>query len=222
MVVMIFLHTEQSVPGRVAATLSQLGHQVVLARPILGERLPVELDQVDGLVIMGGPMSVHDSEMRPEQRLVEQFLALGRPFLGICLGAQLLNLIQGGLVSRCPDGKVQMGWHPLQGLTDRYRPITSAYQWHSEWITPASAFDVTALDPEGRVQGIEAGQHWGVQFHPEADYDVRARWLARASHKLVGPGARPEDTHQVDGVRFDPPMERWLRSYLSDWLAQSG
>ena len=219
---MIFLHTEQSVPGRVAETLSHLGHRVILAHPVLGQPLPIALSEVDGLIVMGGPMSVHDSEMRPEQGLIEEFIALDRPFLGICLGAQLLNLIHGGTVGPAADGQVQMGWHSVQGLTPRLDGLRCVYQWHSEWMTPATSLRVTAVDEQQRTQAIECGPHWGVQFHPEANSDVRSRWLARASHKLVGPGAHPGHTHQQQGPRYDPEVARWLTQYLTDWLAQTG
>ncbi|MGB0958421.1 MAG: hypothetical protein ACPGUF_08105, partial [Litorivicinus sp.] len=64
---------------------------------------------------------------------------------------------------------------------------------------------------------VVSQSHHGVQFHPEADEDVRRRWLARAAHKLVGPGAHSASQHQEVGQHQDAKVTAWLADYLQHW-----
>lgn len=219
MKVLLFLHAEHSTAGRVGQILSELGHQVVEARPCIDGYLPISLDQADALVVFGGPMSVNDPEMADEQSLIEQFLKQQKPYLGICLGAQFLNRAYGGQVIRCPTGQVQMGWHPLGERDQLFADLDCVYQWHSEWIEPTDEFHVSCRDPQGRVQAIQNGVHWGLQFHPEVDDEMRQRWLDRAAYKLAGPGAKPAETHMTDAVKYEPTIEPWCKTFLIHWLS---
>ena len=218
MKILLFLHAEHSTAGRVGRILTELGHQVVEARPCIDGYLPIALEQADALVVFGGPMSVNDPEMASELTLIKQFLQQQKPYLGICLGAQFLNLAYGGQVTRCPTGQVQMGWHPLGERDRRFADLDWVYQWHSEWIDPADQFRIRCKDPQGRIQAIQNGVHWGIQFHPEVDNEMRQRWLDRAAHKLIGPGAKPAETHVTDAVEHEPSIEAWCKTFLIHWL----
>ena len=217
MKVLVLLHAAQSVPGRLAQSLAEQHCQVSVLRYCLGEPLPASLDAFDGLVVMGGPMSAHDPQLASERRLIDRFLATGKPYLGICLGAQLMNLAYGGRVAPCEDGQVQMGWHRIVPLSSKFERLDWVYQWHSDWIEPPSTLEVPARDARGRVQAVVNQSHHGVQFHPEADEDVRRRWLARAAHKLVGPGAHPASQHHEVGQHQDAKVTAWLADYLQHW-----
>ena len=218
MKILLFLHAEHSTAGRVGRILTELGHQVVEARPCIDGYLPIALEQADALVVFGGPMSVNDPEMASELTLIKQFLQQQKPYLGICLGAQFLNRAYGGQVVRCPTGQVQMGWHPLGERDRRFADLDWVYQWHSEWIDPADEFQIRCKDPQGRIQAIQNGVHWGIQFHPEVDNEMRQRWLDRAAHKLIGPGAKPAETHVTDAVEHEPSIEAWCKTFLIHWL----
>ena len=218
MKILLFLHAEHSTAGRVGRILTELGHQVVEARPCIDGYLPIALEQADALVVFGGPMSVNDPEMASELKLIKQFLQQQKPYLGICLGAQFLNRAYGGQVVRCPTGQVQMGWHPLGERDRRFADLDWVYQWHSEWIDPADEFRIRCKDPQGRIQAIQNGVHWGIQFHPEVDNEMRQRWLDRAAHKLIGPGAKPAETHVTDAVEHEPSIEAWCKTFLIHWL----
>ena len=218
MKILLFLHAEHSTAGRVGRILTELGHQVVEARPCIDGCLPIALEHADALVVFGGPMSVNDPEMASELTLIKQFLQHQKPYLGICLGAQFLNLAYGGQVIRCPTGQVQMGWHPLGERDRRFADLDWVYQWHSEWIDPADQFRIRCKDPQGRIQAIQNGVHWGIQFHPEVDNEMRQRWLDRAAHKLIGPGAKPAETHVTDAVEHEPSIEAWCKTFLIHWL----
>mgnify|MGYP003536151715 FL=1 len=90
--VLIVLHQETSTPGRVGNALRALGHPLDIRRPRFGDALPETLDRHAGAVIFGGPMSANDPDdfVRREIDWIEIPLRENRPFLGICLGAQML------------------------------------------------------------------------------------------------------------------------------------
>ena len=90
--VLVVLHQETSTPGRVGNALRALGHCLDIRRPRFGDSLPETLDAHAGAVIFGGPMSANDSDdyVTREIDWIEVPLREQRPFLGICLGAQML------------------------------------------------------------------------------------------------------------------------------------
>src|SRR5262245_2602824 len=90
--VLLGLHQETSTPGRVGNALRAVGHTLDIRRPRFGDALPETLDGHAGAVFFGGPMSANDSDeyVRREIDWIEIALREQRPFLGICLGAQML------------------------------------------------------------------------------------------------------------------------------------
>ncbi|TIO41942.1 MAG: GMP synthase, partial [Mesorhizobium sp.] len=98
--ILIVLHQETSSPGRVGHMLLEEGFDLDIRRPPLGEELPCTLDGHAGAVIFGGPMSANDQDefVRRETEWLEIPLKENRPFLGICLGAQMLARYLGGRV----------------------------------------------------------------------------------------------------------------------------
>lgn len=113
-----------------------------------GVKLP-RLADVDMLVLMGGPMSVHDSHELPwladEKQYLRRALALGKQVLGVCLGAQLIADALGAPVTR--NRYREIGWFPLQrqnGLPPALAALMpasmNAFHWHGEtFALPAGA-----------------------------------------------------------------------------------
>ena len=106
--VLIVLHQETSTPGRVGNALRALGHPLDIRRPRFGDPLPETLDGHAGAVIFGGPMSANDPDdyVRREIDWIAVPLREQRPFLGICLGAQMLARQLGARVAPHPEGRV--------------------------------------------------------------------------------------------------------------------
>ena len=90
--ILLILHQEHSTPGRVAHRLIDRGFHLDARRPRFGDPLPETLEQHDGVIVFGGPMSANDSEeyVRQEIDWMEVPLREEKPFFGICLGAQIL------------------------------------------------------------------------------------------------------------------------------------
>jgi GMP synthase (glutamine-hydrolysing) len=164
--------------------------EVTIVRPYAGQSLPA-VDEIDGLVVLGGSMSATDDQRYPwltdTKVLLRRAVDHGLPTLGICLGHQLLTVACGGHVAPNPAGK-QMGVVPVgftaSATTERLfagtanRVGAAAIQWNNDIAVglPAKA-TVLAATPDRVPQVIRIGDAaWGVQFHPEADAAIVAEW----------------------------------------------
>jgi GMP synthase (glutamine-hydrolysing) len=122
--ILVLQHDNQGHAGRLAATLRDHGFKLSTIRPDKGDPLPPDLDDVEGLVILGGEMNVTDIDKLPwMQREVELIQAAHKeelPVIGICLGAQLIAHALGGKVG--PREKPAIGFYPTSlntaGQTD--------------------------------------------------------------------------------------------------------
>ena len=92
------------------------GYPLDIRRPRFGEALPDTLDGHAGAVIFGGPMSANDNDeyIGRETEWIGVPLAEGAPFLGLCLGAQMLARHLGAAVGPDPDGRVEIGYYDLK------------------------------------------------------------------------------------------------------------
>ncbi|HEX3782087.1 MAG TPA: type 1 glutamine amidotransferase [Pseudonocardiaceae bacterium] len=144
-------------------------------------------DAVRGAVFMGGPMSANDAESLPRLRLeldwLTEALALGVPLLGICLGSQLIAKAAGSTISRAPE--TELGVAEVQILAEddplagALAPSTPALHWHGERLSLPDGAVHLARSAKTEVQAFRlAANAWGLLFHPEADEELLANWLA--------------------------------------------
>jgi GMP synthase (glutamine-hydrolysing) len=143
-----------------------------------------------GLIVLGGDGDHADKRgaYDEEKEWVGQALRLGRPVLGICLGAQLLVQERGGVYRGLVRGG-EYGWKRViltqAGKKDPVlRHLTSGcemLQWHQDWCEPASGAVNLAL-PENtgeRSAAFRIGMNaYGVQFHPELTREMLKQWLS--------------------------------------------
>ena len=89
---LFILHQKTSEAGNIENKLKKRGFTFDIVRPSLGEELPNNLNKYSAIVVFGGPMSVNDQDeyMKKEILWIGEVLKTNIPFLGICLGAQLL------------------------------------------------------------------------------------------------------------------------------------
>ena len=119
-----------------------------------GHPVPKDMKGAGGLIVMGGPMAVYQTDRFPflkdEMRLVETAVAQGRPVLGVCLGAQIVAAALGAKVEKNPAGK-EIGWAPVRlsaaAQEDQlFRGVAKTiipFHWHGDHFeTPR---DATAL-----------------------------------------------------------------------------
>ena len=222
--ILIVLHQETSTPGRIGWMLRAMGCQLDIRRPVMGDALPDSLDQHAGAIIFGGPMSANDNEewVAREIDWISVPLAENKPFLGVCLGAQMLAKKLGGQVGFHAEGQVEIGYYPLESINGgcRFAPLPSAvYQWHREGLTLPSDAECYARSETFDNQAFRYGEAaFGIQFHPEVTRLMMHRWVVKAAHRLVLPGARPAHEHLEMQLTHDAAVAHWLEVFLRNWL----
>jgi GMP synthase (glutamine-hydrolysing) len=195
-------------------------------------RLRVWAEQLDGLrardfsgiAPLGGNAHAWTEEEHPflaeERLLLREAVEDGMPVLGICLGAQLLARELGAAVR--PTSIPEVGWldivptgaaaaDPLLAHVDR--PV-GVFQWHEDaFELPDGAVRLasSALHPN---QAFRIGNAWGLQFHPEVEYETFAVWLANHPGACEDRGLDERALHEA--VRRGAAATRAWRSRLFD------
>ncbi|MBT3703603.1 MAG: C26 family cysteine hydrolase domain-containing family [Alphaproteobacteria bacterium] len=223
--ILLVMHQETSNPGRVARQLRDLGYGLDLRRPSCGDPLPANMDDHEGAVIFGGPMSANDDHLdyvRTEIDWIETVLASGKPYLGICLGAQMMVRTLGGQVRLHKDELVEIGYHqikPTEAGEAIFDKPMCVYQWHKEGFDLPSGANLLAGGDRFDNQAFKYGDNgYGIQFHPEVTNGMMMHWLTAAAHMLEMPGAQARVDQIKARRKFDNETINWLRGFLQTWL----
>ena len=223
--VLIVLHQEMSTPGRVGHYLKAQGYALDARRPALGEPLPATLTEHSGVVVFGGPMSANDVDdyVRREIEWIAVPLREQRPFLGICLGAQMLAKQLGASVAPHPQGQTQIGYYPIRptraGLALCPDWPAQVYHWHREGFELPRGATLLAEGDDFPMQAFRWDNAFGLQFHPDVTYRMMCCWTTHGNTEL--PGAQPRQKHFEGRAIHDVVERAWLESFLVGWLAQA-
>ena len=225
--ILIILHQEHSTPGRVGNALRDLGYRLDVRRPRFGEPLPKTMEEHAAAIIFGGPMSANDEDdfIRREIDWIAVPIKANRPFLGICLGAQMCVRALGGRVFRHPEGRCEIGYYPIRptaaGLAVVGEWPERVYQWHREGFDLPHGAELLAEGDTFEVQAIRYGAAYALQFHPDVTHAMMHKWTARGDERMQLPGARPRDTHFADRAVYDYSARTWLSVFLERWIGRS-
>ena len=188
-------HLQQPFLGHAATPLGDVEEHFDGALP--------DLAGLDGIVSFGGEDSSWEPRFEDELEWIREAVRREIPFLGVCLGAQLLALAHGGVVSRLERRLVT--WAPLIALTDD--PIVDALpegahglHWNQDGIEPPpGATELLERPRGGRAEAFRLGRlAWGVQFHPEIDQAALDGWYAEWSDLLEPAGVTEPDARAAD------------------------
>jgi GMP synthase (glutamine-hydrolysing) len=222
--ILIILHQEESSPGRVGRILRERGYELDIRRPRFDDPLPPTMDGHDGAIVFGGPMSCNDADpwIRREIDWIGVPLRAEKPYLGICLGAQMMVRHLGGRVGPHRDGHVEIGYWPIEA-TDEGRAMmdwpSHVYHWHREGFEHVRGADLLARGTTFENQAIRAGPAaYGIQFHPEVTHLMLCRWTMSGEEKLCGTGAQDRATQIAGRFQHDHAIQLWLHAFLDRWL----
>lgn len=182
---LVFQHVEHEPPAAFADLARAAGDTLHVVRFYLGEGIP-DLEGFDALLVMGGPMDVWQVDENPwlanEIAAIATWVGAGRPYLGICLGHQLLATAMDGECAAMATPEIgiapverQQEDPLLAALPRRF----GAMQWHGVEVTrPPEGTAILAANSQCAVQAMRIGTcAWGVQFHPEITPGLVTGWM---------------------------------------------
>ena len=201
-------HTQQSEPKQahylqhvpfeglaaIEPWLDNNGYHISATRLYLGEKLP-KTDEIDLLIIMGGPMSVHDEADYPwlveEKQFIKQLIKQGCPILGICLGSQLIASVSGASVF--PNQYKEIGWFPIERAVSseqadvfQFPDQTNVFHWHGETFDLPDNAVRLASSTACINQAFQLGRNIiGLQFHLETTPASAAAIVSNCAGELI-------------------------------------
>jgi GMP synthase-like glutamine amidotransferase len=199
--------------GSIGPWLESAGYEITVTKFYESTSLP-NPDQIDLLIIMGGPMSVNDEEhfpwLRSEKQFIRDTIESGKAVLGICLGAQLIASALGESVY--PNRRKEIGWFPVEGIPHQQKsaflfpPSVEVFHWHGD------TFDL----PDGAVHlaRSEACENQafqfdkaviGLQFHLETTPESAHAIVTNCREELL-----PSAFVQPETVILDQPPDKYL------------
>ncbi len=149
-----------------------------------GAQLP-ETGAYDGLIFLGGPMSVNDPLpfLKTEMGVLDRAIAAATPVLGVCLGAQLIAKTLGARVYR--NRAPEIGWFDVH-FTPSARhdtvfagldPVETLFHWHSDTFDLPAGAELLASSERTERQAFQYGPAiYGLQFHLEVTPEMIVNW----------------------------------------------
>jgi len=205
MSILVLQHCGVCGPGRLGMTLRDHGVRLDVRRPDMHDTdtprgLPGDLDNVDGLIILGGPQNVTDIGTHPwmqqEAAYIKRAHDAGLPIVGICLGAQL--------IAHALGGKVEARTKPLIGFDDvmltpagQVEPVLGGIAWrHPQFFSCGQEIKqlppgTTLLAGSGAtpVQAFKSGvRTFGFAYHFECDRPLLEALIGESASMLSGAG----------------------------------
>jgi GMP synthase-like glutamine amidotransferase len=214
--ILVFQHVVTEHPGSFREVMAARGAVMTQVELDEGEPIP-DAHGFDALLVMGGPMDVWEEDAHPwlrsEKAFIKDWVAAQKPYLGMCLGAQLLASSCGGEVGLMATPEV--GIRRMQVVPDRLFEGVSApfpcLQWHGaevKKLPPAAR--MLATSEACPVQAFAIGHYaYGLQFHMELTRTSATEWAQYPEYvasleRALGQGALP--AMQDDIARHYPQL----------------
>jgi GMP synthase (glutamine-hydrolysing) len=229
--VLVLQHISCEHPGVFSEVMRERDVEQVAVELDEGQALP-EWREFDAVVAMGGPMGAGDDSdhpwLGPEKQLVRDAVEGGRPFLGVCLGVQLLAAALGARVYAAE--RPEVGLLPVELTAEgRADPLFAglddslvSLQWHGDTFDLPSGSTRLAQSPQVPNQAFRAGERaYGVQFHLEVTGEMAREWGAVPAYRR----SLAETLGEQEGAAFIADVERRAdelhppaRRLFSNWL----
>lgn len=184
---LVLQHSAGEPPAAFGVHALAAGDTLCVVRLYAGEPIP-NLNGFDAILVMGGPMDVWEEDahpwLAPEKIAIRTWVETGKPYLGICLGHQLLAEALGGLCKTM--AKPEIGMSEVMTKDTARDPLFAsqpdtfdAMHWHGVEVVkpPANARVLGASRGCANQIMRVAPKAWGLQFHPELEPGTIIKWM---------------------------------------------
>ena len=189
------MHTPFEKPGYIEQWANEKRHNLSITRFYESNILPA-FDNVDWLIVMGGPMGVYDEDKYPwlkqEKNFIKQFIEGGKTVLGICLGSQLIAGVLGAKVF--PNRYKEIGWFKIrttgqaekEDLFNFFPEEAVVFHWHGDTFNlPAGAVHLAENEACKNQAYIYDERVIGLQFHIEVTKNLLNEMLDGGNDELI-------------------------------------
>jgi GMP synthase-like glutamine amidotransferase len=179
--------------GSIESWIEAAGYRITKTQFFKSANLP-KPDEIDLLIVMGGPMSVNDEDKFPwlvqEKQFIYDIIESGKSVLGVCLGAQLIASAMGAKVYK--NTVKEIGWFPVSGIistnrtTFRFPLSTEVFHWHGETFNLPDGAIQLARSEACENQSFQFGRSViGLQFHLETTPDLAQEIVKHCRNELL-------------------------------------
>lgn len=224
MKIAVLQHVPFEGPATIADWANSRGHQLYIINLFNGDAMP-SISEFDALIVMGGPMSIHDEVEYPwlvdEKAFIRHAIDEGKHVLGICLGAQLVADTLGGDVTR--NAHREIGWFPIQregthALSKHFDDLL-AFHWHGDTFSiPAAAERIASSEGCANQAFVFHDRVLALQFHLELTPEIVKRLIVHCAEDIDGgPYSQTAEAMMKMPMRF-AKVHQALYRLMDEWL----
>ena len=198
MKILILQHIECETPGYIKDLMVADGLDLTTVELDVGEKIPENINQFDGMFCMGGPMDTCMTKEYPwiieeKEKIKEFVIDLEKPFIGFCLGCQFLGEVVGGEVVKSSPPEIGILDIDMDEkkkndqLFSSFPKVIRALQWHSYEVVSLEDNEYVTLlasSPTTKYQIFKYKNHaYGIQFHIEIKSNTVSDWGCIPAYK---------------------------------------
>ena len=193
--ILILQHISVEDPGFIKDLMIKDNFNLKTIKLYKKEKIPKDLKKYDAMFSMGGPMDTWMENKYPwlknEKKAIHEYVVkLKKPFLGFCLGCQLLGEVLGGKVEKMEKSEIGiLDLHMQNGYTkdtlfQNFDTSIKVLQWHSYQVNNLSNVEILASSNLCKYQAFRYKQHaYGIQFHLETKNNTIKNWASIPEYK---------------------------------------